>query len=90
MQFEWNEANLNHIAEHGIDPREAVEVFHGKSVVLKTQVRDGENRYLVVGPTLEGRILAVVWTIRDGYIRVVTAFPASRKMRAAYKEVLNE
>jgi uncharacterized DUF497 family protein len=36
------------------------------------------------------RILYLVWTLRSGMIRVVTAFPASRKHRQLYEEAMRD
>jgi uncharacterized DUF497 family protein len=44
----------------------------------------GEARNREVGVTDNGRVLIVVWTLRRGRYRVVTAFDANRKTRALY------
>jgi uncharacterized DUF497 family protein len=38
-----------------------------------------------VGETDAGRILVVVTTFREGRVRVVTAFPAKKKIRDFYE-----
>ncbi len=46
-----------------------------------------EERLCVVGPSQEGRLLSVVFTIRDGRVRLISSRIASRKERKLYDEV---
>jgi uncharacterized DUF497 family protein len=84
--FVWDEANLSHIAEHGVSPAEAEQVVLNEPIDLELQTRGGEKRTLQVGETDAGRILVVVTTWRDGKVRVVTAFPAKKKIREFYEK----
>ena len=86
MPFDWDEANIAHIAEHDVLPSEAEEVITNHPLDLDYVFRNGEMRLRQAGETSAGRILAVITTIRDGLIRVVTAYPASRSLRATYLE----
>ena len=45
---------------------------------------DGEPRVHVVGMTDVGRLLEMVYTVRRGRIRAVTAFPMKRSTRRFY------
>jgi uncharacterized DUF497 family protein len=83
--FSWDDANRSHIAEHGVSPEEAERVVLNNPVDLEVQIRNGEERTLQVGETDAGRILVVVTTWRDDRIRVITAFPANKKLRALYE-----
>ena len=81
LPFDWDEGNTNHIARHGVTPREAEEVIRGNPIVLEGQFRNREQRILCAGRTATGRALAVVYTLRKGRLRVVTAFPAQRSVK---------
>ncbi len=81
IRFEWTEGNTNHIARHGVTPVEAEEVIAGDPIVLQVQLRNGERRVLCAGRTAKGRAITVVYTVRKGRVRVVTAFPAKRSVR---------
>jgi uncharacterized DUF497 family protein len=81
IRFDWNEGNTDHIARHGVTPVEAEEVVAGDPIVLQVQFRNGERRVLCAGQTADGRAIAVVYTVRKGRVRVVTAFPAKRSLR---------
>jgi uncharacterized DUF497 family protein len=86
MVFDWDVANTAHIAEHGISPSEAEEVIANNPLDLDYAVRNGEARLRQVGETSAARILAVITVLRSGLTRVVTAYPASRSLRATYLE----
>jgi hypothetical protein len=81
IRFEWDDGNTDHIARHGVTPVEAEEVIAGDPIVLQVQYRYGERRVLCAGKTAKGRAIAVVYTVREGRVRVVTAFPAKRSLR---------
>lgn len=81
-RFEWDDANIGHIALHGVTPGEVEEALANDPViVLAQQQRSGEERVLCAGTTDGGRTLQVVYTIRRGRIRVITAHTAPRKVR---------
>jgi hypothetical protein len=86
MPFDWDEANIAHIAEHDVTPSEAEEVITNHPLDLGYVPRNGEVRLRQAGETAAGRILAVITTVRNGLTRVVTAYPASRALRATYLE----
>ena len=83
-EFDWDQANIQHIAKHGITPEEVEQVVLNEPIDLTMQLRDGEERTPQVGETDAGRILVVITTWRDGLIRVVTAFPAKIALRKLY------
>ena len=78
---------MSHIARHGITPQEVEQVLTGAPLPLSTEERSGEERHAELGETDSGRVIVVAWTWRRGRIRVVTAFPAKRKMRALYERI---
>ena len=81
-KFDWDEANIRHIARHGVAPDEVEQAFaNDPIVVLATQKRSGEERVLCAGLTKAGRPLQFVYTMRRGKVRVVTAHTAHKKVR---------
>jgi len=82
--FEWNDANIRHLAEHGVAPEEAEDVMLGDPLEVGFEVVDGEARWSFVGETSEQRILRVVITVRSGRMRVVTAFKPSARSRLLF------
>lgn len=72
--FEWDEANLGHVARHGVEPWEAEEaVIDPDRVGASARKTSGERRFAVVGATGSGRMLFVVFTQRGERLRVITA-----------------
>jgi uncharacterized DUF497 family protein len=77
MTFDWDSANIDHIAEHGVSQDEVEDVFYSRPVALKSETVNGEERTVVIGKTDEGRFLSVVYTVRRQLIRIVTAYPST-------------
>lgn len=82
--FDWDEANVTHLARHKVDPIEAEEaILDANAIMLEIQAED-EERFKSVGRTLGGRILAVVFTFRGELIRPITSFDAPVREQRAY------
>ena len=84
MEFDWDAENTKHIGSHEVETADAEQVLCNGPLVVQYQEHDSEERILVLGQTNAGRLLAVVYTERRGRIRVVTAFPMSRRLEAIY------
>jgi uncharacterized DUF497 family protein len=83
-KFEWDEANLKHVARHHVTREEAEQVLGNDPVDLEPQLVDCEQRFPSVGVTDRGRWLVVVTTVRQDEIRVVTAFDARKGLVELY------
>lgn len=87
--FEWDEANIDKsYQKHGITPNEAEEVFVDKNVGIEKDIKhqETEERYIAIGTTLNAKILFVVFTIREGRIRIISARRANKKERRLYEK----
>jgi uncharacterized DUF497 family protein len=74
VDFDWDDANLEHIEAHNVTQEEAEEALTDPARIgLPVYNTSGETRYGSLGRTESGRILAVIFTIRNGRVRVVTA-----------------
>ena len=89
LEFEWdpNKATSN-LQKHGVDFEEASTVFRDP---LSTTVVDpdhslGEERLVIFGTSVRGRVLAVMYTERPGRVRIISAREATRRERGAYEE----
>jgi uncharacterized DUF497 family protein len=82
--FDWDEANIAHIAEHNVTPHEAEEAATFKPVALYAALKNGEERLVQIGETYAGRVLMVVTTPRNGKTRVVTAHDVDLSKRRSY------
>lgn len=87
MEFDWDDANTEHIARHAVHPEEAEEAVTDPDRVGAPAYRaqNGERRQAITGQTEDGRLLTVILTRRDDLLRVVTARDASESERRAYR-----
>ena len=78
MSFDWDLANIAHLARHRITPDDVEELFRREPRQENYDVVDGEDRWTVVGRTKSLRILAIVFTIRGESIRPITGWDADK------------
>ena len=86
MEFDWDDANLKHIARHGIAPEEAEDAVLIEPLEADVQEHGREHRVLCFGRTRSGRLWTVLYTERRGKIRVVTAYEMSKRQQRMYVE----
>jgi hypothetical protein len=60
--FAWDETNRGHIAGHGVTPTEAMDVVENAESPFPQELGDGKRR--VWGPTLDGRMLQVIYVLK--------------------------
>ncbi|GAB4421053.1 MAG: BrnT family toxin [Anaerolineae bacterium] len=69
-RFWWDETNIEHIANHGVEPYEAEEVIDDDPFITKV----GEGKYVAYGQTDAGRYLLVVFARKsEQRLRIITA-----------------
>ena len=86
VSFFWDDANLEHVARHGLDEFEVEEaLLDPKGLDVPASNRGGERRFGFVGATASGRILFVIFTERGGDLRVVTAYDANAGQKRRYR-----
>ena len=86
IEFDWDDGNITHLAAHRVTPTELEQVLNNDPLDLDYELIDNEERYRAVGLTSGGRLLSVVFMVRDGRVRGVTAFPASTLDKKAFLE----
>lgn len=84
--FDWDKANIEHIARHGVESYEVEEALLDPERVARDarNVR-GEVRRAVLGAAEAGRILFVLYTIRNEKIRPVMSRDATDGEKRAYR-----
>ena len=86
MDFDWDAANIDHIALHAITAAEAEEaVGDPRATYDRWYIRNDEVRLNIMGGG-GGRLLSVVITTRGHAVRVVSARPANRPERRRYRD----
>ena len=84
--FEWDDANIGHIARRGFTSAEVESAFADpRAIAVPAYTKSDELRYGVVGTTNQGRTITAFFTFRGLNIGVVTARPARRKERQSYR-----
>lgn len=84
--FDGDAENMLHIARHNVTPEEVEEVICGEAFELDVQYEYGEERFPLIGETVRGRILFVIYTMRSGLLRPVTAYQPDGYLRRSYSE----
>ncbi len=88
MEFDWDPAKrVSNARKHGITFEEASEVFDDPMRIewVSSDPADDEERLTTVG-RVKRRILTVVYTERERFIRLISARKASRDERRDYDQ----
>ena len=87
MGFQWDpDKDAANQAKHLVAFRQAVEIFREFRLTREDTRRDyGERRFIALG-IYDGVVLRVVYTHRDGDIRIISAWKASRHDREVYAQ----
>ena len=83
FEFDWDNGNSNkNHKKHDVSLDEIEAIFAMKMAMpLGRQITPAvdEERLCLVGPTDTGRMLSVVFTLRDGRVRPISGRPASKR-----------
>ncbi len=83
-EFDWDEKNENHIAEHGVAVFEVEEAILFRKPFYQ---RSREGKYVAYGMTEEKRYLFMVFAVKGGgRIRVITARDMTGKEKRYYRK----
>ena len=92
ISFIWDGANVtkiwikHHVRSYGVE-----EAFRDKNAIIgkDTQHSEQEDRYILLGKTQKNHLLYIVFTVRGGRIRPISARTANRKEVVLYEEKIN-
>lgn len=82
LEFQWDSGNRDkNLKMHGVTNEEIEEVFFSNQMqVVKDELHsEKEERYLLIGKTLFGRKLFIVFTLRNNKVRVISARDLNKK-----------
>ena len=88
MKFEWDEAKrASNLAKHGVDFAGAIAIWRTDVIdPISERIVDGERRFVAVGIAGDDEIvIGVVYTMRDGVRRIISARRGRRYERANYQ-----
>ncbi len=88
IEFEWDEANINHIIKHNVVVNEAEDIFFDPDNVLHEDINHSiaELRFLIIGKTRKGRLLYEIFTIRKKKIRIISSRDINKRELSLYLE----
>lgn len=89
--FEWNDdKNIANIAKHGVDFRDAREVFQDSFVAIipDPDHSEDEDRFVAIGRTRRHLLLVVSHVDRETRTRIISARRATPRERRSYEEGL--
>jgi len=89
MHFEWDpEKARPNLAKHGVSFEEAMRAFLDplSVTILDPDNSESEDRFVLIGQSLSGRLLVVVHTDRGDAIRLISARRATRRERRTYEQ----
>lgn len=89
--FEWDDANIEHIASHNVTPEEAEQIFFDINNALKEDIKHSiiEDRFIIIGKTQKGRLLYQIFTKRKNKIRVISSRDINKKEVKLYEKKTN-
>lgn len=88
VRFEWDSGNKNkNYKKHGVSDQECEEVFFDthKKILKDIFHSREEERYVLLGETKKSRRLFVVFTMRSGKARVISARDLNKRERKLYE-----
>lgn len=88
VEFEWDEEKAkSNLFKHGISFDEAKTVFDDPLYVdfYDPDHSREENRYIIVGESVKGKILLVSYTEREDNIRIISCRKATKQEKITYE-----
>ena len=89
LGFEWDKGNLDKNSEkHNVSHSECEQIFFNDPLLLYSDIRHSEQeaRFYALGKTDKGRLLFIVFTVRNKLIRIISARDMSKKERVIYEK----
>lgn len=87
QEFEWDEdKRLSNLDKHGIDFRDAQQIFDGRPILTRFSPRLGEERFVSTG-FIEEKLYTVIWTVRESTTRLISARRARDAEERQYRKV---
>jgi len=89
MQFEWDEEKaIINFKKHGIAFEEAVGCFYDPYQVAFEDPEHSEDEFreILIGHSKMGKLLIIVYSLRDKVIRIISARSATKKEAKTYAE----
>ena len=89
--FQWDAGNdTKSLIKHQVDCLEAEQIFRNQPLIIQNDALHSrsESRARAFGKSDAGRMLSVSFTIREKWIRVISARPMAANERKIYEQIL--
>ena len=89
MEYEWdNNKAVANLAKHGVSFEEAKSVFDDPLYVdfYDPDHSYREHRFILLGESIQGKLLFVSYVERDNVIRIISAREATQSERKSYEQ----
>ena len=87
IEIDWDPVkDASNLRKHGIGFFAASRIFFSPRIDEPASQSGSEARRIAIGDVL-GTEIAVVYTIRNGVYRIISARKASKRERAAYRQI---
>lgn len=89
IEFIWDKGNEEkNWIRHRVTNKECEEVFFDRNKKISKDVLHSvkESRYILLGRTKKGRLLFIIFTIRNKKIRIISARDVNRKEQKLYEK----
>jgi uncharacterized DUF497 family protein len=87
--FQWDQGNSNkNLLKHHVEDWECEQVFFNEPLLILDDPKNSlfEKRWAAFGRTDGGRLLVVIFTIRDKLLRIISPREMNRKEILFYEE----
>ena len=89
MSYEWDPKKaIRNLRKHGVDFADAVPALEDELALTIEDDHADEQRFITIGTDALARLLVVVYTFREGQIRIISAREATPRERRQYSEGL--
>lgn len=88
MDYEWDpvKSRIN-LSKHGVHLADAAGALEDElALTIRDPDCDEEERWVTLGLDSVGRFLVVVWTLRDDWVRIISARKATARERRLYEK----
>lgn len=89
ISFEWDKGNVDkNLIKHKVSNQESEQVFINdpKFIFQDSRHSEKEKRYMLWGVTDQERKLAIIFTIRNNLVRVISSRDMHKKERREYEK----
>ena len=89
FEFEWDDEKAgSNLKKHGISFEEGATIFNDPRIatIFDPDHSEGEERYVSIGVSVQGRLLVVVHAEREERIRLISCRKATKAERKIYEK----